>query len=110
MQVSRRILMKHVMHGARDLDFHLEADFITRKVLVGIDWIDTALLESFICVHAVQLLNDELEKVNKLPPLDSLDSFNIELHVASSARFRVQFVRSETDSRDKTLVMQLLKD
>lgn len=102
--------MKHVMHGARDLDFHLEADFITRKVLVGIDWIDTALLESFICVHAVQLLNDELEKVNKLPLLSSLDTFNIELHVASSARFSVQYVKSEVDARNNTLVMGLLEN
>lgn len=102
--------MKHQMHKAKDLHFILEADFITRNVSIAVDWIDTALLESFIFVHAVQMLNDELEKANKLPLLESLATFNIKVIVASSARFSLQYVRNEDDARDNTLVLKLLKN
>jgi len=97
------------MHSAQDIDFYFQADFISRKLSIAVDLIDTALLESFICMHAAQILNVELEKVNKLPPLINLDNFEIELIVASSARFSVQYALSEIDYRHNTLIIKVLK-
>lgn len=92
------------------MKIEIRADLITRKIVLLVDWIDTVLIESVITVHAIQMVNNELKKVNKLPLLVSLDTFNIELVVDNNARFNLQYVRSEVDSRENTLVMQLLKN
>ena len=110
MLINRKIVMKHMFHRAKDLCVEFEADLISRKIVMSLDWIDTSLIESFITFSALNVVNDELEKVNKLPLLCNLDSFNIELLLAGSARFSVSYMRSEADKRENTIVMHLLND
>ena len=110
MKINRKALMKHQFHKAGDMKIEIRADLMTRKIELLADWIDTALIESVITLHAIQMLNEELEKVNKLPLLVSLEGFNVELIVSNGARFSVHYVRSEVDARQNTMVLRLLKD
>ena len=100
--------MKHMFHKAKDLCVEFNADLISRKIVMSLDWIDTSLIESFITFSALHIVNDELEKVNKLPLLTSLGGFNIELLVARSARFRLNYVSRDFEPTESTLVMKLL--
>lgn len=108
MLINRKIAMKHMFHKAKDLCVEFEADLISRKIVLSVDWIDTLLIESFITFSALQIVNDELEKVNKLPLLTSLENFKIVLLVAGSAGFSLHHTQRDFEPRESTLVMKLL--
>jgi hypothetical protein len=59
------IILKHQMHGARDLylDYAIDTDnkIITHKV----EWIDTQLLRNWLQIHQLNRINTMLEAEGK---------------------------------------------
>ena len=109
MKIKTSIYMKHIMHSARDLLIEYEIDLIKRKIIISVDSIDTLLIESFIKTTAISAVNRELEKFNKLPLIENLNGFEVELVVAEKAKFSLRLVERDFEPREPTLVM-ILKD
>lgn len=109
MKIARKIIMKHMSHRTSDLDIAYEFDLLKRTFTMNVDQIDTLLIESFIRFAAVSSVNDELEKAGKLPLLNNLNGFAIEMIVADKARFSLRLIERDFEPRQPTLVMKLLE-
>ncbi len=102
MKLSEKFVMKHSGMKARDLEFTADVDIDAKTITLGIDWIDSGLIDWTLKFALVSTINGQLES-NGLPKLD-LDDFQIELVVAGKARFSVRRVERDFDD-ESTLVM-----
>lgn len=108
MRIANKILMKHMMHNARDVMVEYEVGLISRKVTIQVDTIDTLILERLISNTLLHYINEELERIGKLPLLTNMNGFSIELVVANKVRFNLRLVERDFEPREPTLAMSLL--
>lgn len=108
MKVAKKILMKHMMHNAKDVMVEFEADLISRAVTIRVDSIDTLIIERVIRFTMLSYVNEELDRVGKLPLLTNMTGFSIELVVANKVRFNLRLVERDFEPREPTLAMSLL--
>jgi len=108
MKVANKILMKHMMHNTSDVMVEFEADLISRAVTIRVDSIDTLILERLVRFTMLHYVNEELERVGKLPLLTNMNGFSIELVVASKVRFSLRLVERDFEPCEPTLAMKLL--
>jgi len=108
MKVANKILMKHMMHNTRDIMVEFEADLISRKVIIHVDTIDTLIIERLLRFTMLSYVNEELERLGKLPLLSNMSRFSIELVVADKAQFSLRLVERDFEPREPTLAMSLL--
>src|SRR5438309_8958549 len=94
------MIMKHSMHSAQDQLFEYEVDPIKRTLDIKVDEIDTSLLEWFLTVTVVDVING---RINKEPKLASLKGYRIEMVVAAKARFGIQIREHDYDPMQRTI-------
>jgi len=106
MKIKDVVQMKHMSSRADDLMIDFEADLLQRVVTLNFEWIDTGLIEWFLQVSVLHLINTEMKKAGHAE-FENLSSFQIELVVDGEAKFKVE---QHTAAFDKTtLVMKLRK-
>ncbi len=98
--------LKHFLHHARDLPIRYETDLIQRRIAIQVNWIDTLLLQRFLTDHLLEDINQQLTKVNKLPLLESLTGFEIELLVGQDSRFELKLMERDFEPREATLIIK----
>lgn len=106
MKIARKILMKHTMQRARDLEISYEVDLVNRSVNMQVGWIDTALIEWFLKFSLLHMMNEEMTRIGQAE-FANVSSFHIEMAVADKSRFSLQLVQQDFEPRETTLVMRL---
>lgn len=101
-------IIKHMGHRAKDLLVTFVADLQGQRVLLSVEWIDTALL-TWTMESLQQEINRLLERQSVPHRIKSLDGFKVDLIVKDKARFHIRLVERDFEPRQPTLVMSVVE-